>query len=542
MTGVLLHSGNLQDYTALGDEGQPIHAVATQIREVIRLRVSPAAAQSLAIPRINESRSTVDWYASESGTVVPWSAATEIERAYALECLEGYKTEVTAALSTLSGVSERERQVIQNLKDKIFTHPANNCVFLVNGNPVLTFWGFYAGQAAPVDPFSDLRATPGAPAAVAAAAPGVATSAPVVTRRRPWWFWLLLLLLLLLLLFLLLRGCSWRSDPVVPGAQVTPLVPVDERNRSDLAVLEPADEPIESIESVELERQDRALRDVVPRTGVTVERRVRDGKVEIDRVDGALATDEPIVELPSDAQVLDGPGALVDEPVIDGSVVDEQATVEQTLLPDGSEVNEQNVAADSDAQTRADAAQAIDPASPDGSPDEPASQGAAPTVTPPEIALDPSDPSDPAAAPDTQSQTQATGERQAPALGPRIAIPTDAARSGSVSFTDGRWRAAGGLQDSATGKPVQLWYEFKDGKGSVTVDKGAGVRCQTSATSQMQGDRLLIAPAPAVAPCADGSSLQLPTIECVPDAAGPANCQGVAADGSPLPIIIRQSP
>ena len=532
MTGVLLHSGNLQDYTALGDEGQPIHAVATQIREVIRLRVSPAAAQSLAIPRINENRSTVDWYASESGTVVPWSAATEIERAYALECLEGYRTEVTAGLTTLSGVSERERQVIQNLKDKIFTHPANNCVFLVNGKPVLTFWGFYAGQAPPVDPFSDLRA---APAAVATAAPGVVASAPVVTRRRPWWFWLLLLLLLLLLLFLLLRGCSSRTDPVVPGA-VTPLVPVEEPDRSDLAVLEPADEPIESIESVELERQKRVPRDVdvVPRTGVTTERRVRDGEIEIDRLDSsidrALATDEPIVELPSDAQVLDAPAALSDEPIIDGSVVDEQPALDQTLLPDGSEVNEQSVLADSELETSADAA--------DDSVD-PGNQDTAPTVTPPEIAVDPPES---AAAPDAQTQTPATDGPQTPALGSRIAIPSDAARSGSVSFTDGRWRAAGGLQDSATGKPVQLWYEFKDGKGNVTVDKGGGVRCQTSATSQMQGDRLLIAPAPAIAPCADGTSLQLPTIECVPDPAGPANCQGVAADGSPLPIIIRQSP
>jgi len=526
MTGVLLNSGNLQDYTALGDEGQPIHAVATQIREVIRMRVSAAAANSLAIPRINENRSSVDWYAGESGTVVPWAAASEIERAYALECLDQYKQAVTEGLSTISGVSERERQVILNLKDKIFTHPTNNCVFLVNGNPVLTFWGFYAGQAPAPDPFSDLRASPVAsamPASVPPVAPVAALA--LAPKRRPWWLWLLLLLLLLALLFFLLRGCS-QSSPELPLAPVTAPA-IDEPVAPRVERLAP--EPTESIEpepekTLEpIDERERRVR--VPGASVQTDRLIERSEPErsigrLDGVNGIDSIDETLVPL-----------TPLEPPLPDSDA--------DTLLPDGSLVTEDTLIDRSDNL-------AIDPSQAELPVDE-----LAQTPEVPEVPTDLTAPLDPTLVPDTSSPSQGEpvqSDQRSPApepqaaVGPRIDIPSDAVRSGSVSFTDGRWRAAGGLQDSATGKPVQLWYEFKDGKGTVTVDKGAGVLCQTNASSQMQGERLLIAPSPAVAQCADGTALELPTIECAPQSNGPANCQGVAADGTPLPIIIRQSP
>ena len=121
-------------------------------------------------------------------------------------------------------------------------------------------------------------------------------------------------------------------------------------------------------------------------------------------------------------------------------------------------------------------------------------------------------------------------------------IPADAAQTGSVAFLDGRWRAAGGLQDAKTGKPVRLWYNFRDGKGTVTIEKAEGVRCQSNASSRMDNGKLLIVGDGGVAQCTDGTSMALPTIACAPGQNGQADCTGVSSDGKPLPIMIRQSP
>jgi hypothetical protein len=89
---------------------------------------------------------------------------------------------------------------------------------------------------------------------------------------------------------------------------------------------------------------------------------------------------------------------------------------------------------------------------------------------------------------------------------------------------------------------VRLLYDFKDGKGKVTVEKSGGVRCQTNASSQMTGGQLVISGDARAAQCSDGTTMALPTISCTPNQSGQANCTGVASDGNPLPIMIRQSP
>lgn len=499
MTGVLLNSGDLQKYSPLGDEGQPVYSVATQLREVIRARVGSAAANCLAIPKVNESRSSVDWYASQNGAVVPWSAATPEEQAAALASLDRYKLAVLTSLGAISGVSGREQQIIQSLKDKVFTHPDNSCVFLVNGEPVLTFWGFHIGEAPLADPFFNLRPPPPAVAAavppVVGAAAGVGAGAAVIAaKRRPWWHWLLLALLLLALLFLLLRACAPSGSINLPGFPAVSVSP-----KIDLPAI-----------------------DLNPNLDLTVaERELRQGRIDlVGRAAGDVNIAVPDISGSLGAVTVDSVTSGI-TPL--GSDTGTEPIVDHTLMPPllpgiGTQAETPAVVAD---QSPVDQA-AMNQTAPDQN-------------TPPDVAAPV-----PIPTPDVTAGAAPGGAQ--PPLGQAMQIPSDAVQSGSVSFLDGRWRAAGGIQDANTGQPVRLLYDFKDGKGAVTVEKSGGVRCQTNASSQMTGAQLVISGDGGAAQCSDGSTMALPTITCTPNQSGQANCTGVASDGKPLPIMIRQSP
>lgn len=123
--------------------------------------------------------------------------------------------------------------------------PDENFVYLVDGRPVLTFWGFiHAGaersrqplhclypRTAPIaEPVATPPVPPAAPIAPAAAAAAVAPAAAVA--RLPWWRnwrWLLPLLLLLALLLLLLfglRGCIPGVNLSGPGIRTLAAIPL----------------------------------------------------------------------------------------------------------------------------------------------------------------------------------------------------------------------------------------------------------------------------------------------------------------------------
>ncbi len=504
MTGVLLNSGDLQKYQPLGDEGQPVYSVATQLREVIRARVGADAANCLAIPKVNETGSTVDWYAPQGGMVVPWSAATPEEQATAVASLDRFKQAVTTSLGAVSGVSGREQQIIQSLKDKVFTHPDNACVFLVNGEPVLTFWGFHVGEAPSPDPFYHLRPAPavvaGAPVASAAgigAGAATATTAAAVTTvaRRPWWHWLLLALLLLLLLFLLLRACAPAGTINLPGLQGVAVSPT----------IDPPNAPAIGRDSnVDVIVRERDLtQNRIDLTGQAV----GDVNMASPNVSGSIAV------VPTDSETavaVDGLGTAKPTDESQASIDSAQGldpAVDHTLMPDPPAPNvDSSTEASAEQETRA-----VDQTAMPAVPVPNATAGTQPSVA-------------------------------TPPLGQAMQIPSGAVQSGSVSFLDGRWRAAGGLQDANTGQPVRLFYDFKDGKGAVTVEKSGGVRCQSNASSEMTGGQLVIAGNAGVAKCSDGTTMALPTISCTPNASGQTNCTGVSSDGKPLPIMIRQSP
>ena len=63
-SGPLLKSGNLRDYTALGEIGQPVYAAADQIRTAVLHQIGRDAADLFAVPKFDAVGRNIDWYAT----------------------------------------------------------------------------------------------------------------------------------------------------------------------------------------------------------------------------------------------------------------------------------------------------------------------------------------------------------------------------------------------------------------------------------------------------------------------------------------------
>ncbi|KDD66553.1 hypothetical protein V466_24885 [Pseudomonas mandelii PD30] len=452
MRGALLRSGKSGSFTALGETGQPVYRAALQLREAIR-RKNPEMVDHLAIPQSDELGNQIDWYSGLDGDVIPWSSATEEERAPARRQLESLKTALEELSQRFLGTDSGEQQqgdkaVFGKLLKRVIHFPDENFVYLVQGKPVLTFWGFEHAGTGNRDPLHCLYQVPPAFTLppVVEAAPVVAPVVPVVAR--PWWrrwWWLLLLPFLLLLLWLLLglRGC-------VP----IPLVAVDLLPEGIVPVEKQLEEPHLTGNATTLNG--------VPVTGTVVGSTTGTGTA----VTGTHDVEAPAVEgKEADA----APADLAKDPAKD--------------------------AANDPTQ---DAAK--DPAA-EAPPAPPENKTAPPDITSPEA------------------------EKSAAAKpGPPLSIPPDAA-DGAAKFLDGQFRAGAGIQDSRTGKPLRLEYQLKDGKGEVTVHQADGTKCTGPVSATMKGGSLAI-DSQGQAVCGDGSTYDMPKVNCRKGATTVADCTG----------------
>ena len=171
MAKTLLRSGNLDDYQAVGGGGQAVFDSALQIRETLRLRKQQAMVDCLAIPQINDNGDRVDWYSPVEGKAVAWKTADEEARFRALRYL-GSTLENAAALSRKSLQSGKTSlQLFGSLLEKAIQFPGENHVFLVDGKPVITFWGFVNLNENPRDDVLDCLRLADIPPVVTVAEP-----------------------------------------------------------------------------------------------------------------------------------------------------------------------------------------------------------------------------------------------------------------------------------------------------------------------------------------------------------------------------------
>lgn len=164
MAKTLLRSGSLDDFQVVGGGGQTVFHSALQVRETLRLRQQQGLVDCLAIPQVNDEGDRVDWYSPVSGTVVAWKAADSAERSRALDRLEALLASANALSQKCRQSPKTAQQLFGALLEKALQFPGENHLFLVDGKPVICFWGFVnLNEGAREDVFDCLRATPPEP-------------------------------------------------------------------------------------------------------------------------------------------------------------------------------------------------------------------------------------------------------------------------------------------------------------------------------------------------------------------------------------------
>lgn len=215
----------------LGVRGDPLHAVAAQLRAVIRRRLGDGAAGLLAEPQLRESGDGIDWYADPGGAVCRLSDLDAVAQEAALRTVDHHLESIRELGGQLQASASEEARLVGQSLVLATRRPSDDFVFLVGDLPVIVAWGYEADAAASLSGF----ALPAAPSPrLPPIASAVLTSAPAVPARLGWGPWLgallfgLLLLLLLLLTSWLLRACA----PVDPSLSVamteTPAPPAPE--------------------------------------------------------------------------------------------------------------------------------------------------------------------------------------------------------------------------------------------------------------------------------------------------------------------------
>ncbi len=579
MTGPLLRSGTLTAFHPLGAVGNPVYLAAAQLRAAIGRRLGPELADSFAIPQRNEDGDTIDWYAPKPGTVVPWSAASSDERAEAQRQLIETRSRIEELGGAMQRESDAERQVFGRLLAHVTSFPDETHIYLVDGRPVITFWGFVLDRASVgTDPLLNLDLL---------AAPPAASTQPS-RWRIPWWAWVLALLALALLGGLLaLRACQPVSAPTAVGgpgsglpAETAEAEPPPEDEVRHL--VDPDQEERPTIEEAEDKpgSQERVL--LPPRDIVPVERRT-----SVTDVDAAGAGPIPDVEgtaVPSgdavdpatgevdavlDGEALSGAGDAEGESSVAEPVVDTAADVPAAEGgKDPAEPVDTAEAGTPGSEEMPVESEPVTEAGSDGSAEDAVQPPAVPTEDTDQASPDAearsdeqseskpqADPSDDKVETDPAGDAESAAEKSERAGAEGTDPVADAARGAAdaaaaagssstgaaptVRWLSTGWRSATSLQDPKTGLPIQMDYQLKDGAGKVRLKRHDGSVCEGGASALVRDGKLVIDSSGNIV-CADGTNFGRPKVECEPGKDGKASCRGSYPGGESFSIDMKE--
>ena len=220
--------------------GDPVWRAAGQLRTAIAARLSRKHADLLAIPEVDPTGQRIDWYAPFEGEARKLGDLSEAERAPILDEVHRLHGEIAGLADSMEAPqrSSAERNFARLLRHAL-TAPGEDALYIVDGKPVMTFWGFSADAALPGVFLASPPVAPRPAVGGRTISEAVLASAPAVVAtgtRSVWWQWLLLGVLLMLLLAVL----AWLVRPYLP--HIEPSLEAEARDRAlSLAVRQPLD-------------------------------------------------------------------------------------------------------------------------------------------------------------------------------------------------------------------------------------------------------------------------------------------------------------
>jgi hypothetical protein len=216
-----LISAALSDHEALGVGGDPIYRAAEQIRTLLHKELGESVSQVFAVPVRNDKTNQIDWYSSVNGDILSFNQLSPEQQS-------SVKTKITECFSQIDTFRDRLRNEIgtdaaktyASLLDSAKSFPSDDQIFVIDGKPVITFWGFKESLLSKAD---GSKAQLGIPVLPPLTGSGVGSETintnganasliqPAEPKKSVWQrygWWLVLAILLLLGIPAILKSCS----------------------------------------------------------------------------------------------------------------------------------------------------------------------------------------------------------------------------------------------------------------------------------------------------------------------------------------------
>ncbi len=154
---ILLSSSSFDGLREIGGFGQPLHTLYPQIRAVLASELEPDAAWLLAEPVVDRVNNRIDWYTEgdPEDKPVALSDLPDEQRQPLRARIEDLLSRGRALAERYATTEEVRLNQLGAILRAVLAAPAETGVFLVNGRPVLTGWGF-----APDRPWSEPTGSP----------------------------------------------------------------------------------------------------------------------------------------------------------------------------------------------------------------------------------------------------------------------------------------------------------------------------------------------------------------------------------------------
>lgn len=467
--GPLIISEPLQRYRALGMAGDPVWRAAGQLRTAIAARLSRRHADLLAIPEVDPTGQRIDWYAPFDGAVRKLADLEESERNAILADVHRLHGEITSLADSMDTPqrSGAERNFARLLRHAL-TAPGEDTLYVVDGKPVMTFWGFSADAALPGVFLASPPVVPHPVPRGPLAADAVLVSAPAVGMgtRSAWWQWALLALLLLAILMLL----AWLVRPYLP--HIEPWLEAEARDRAlSLSVRQPMELQKARVDTLQQDNENL-------------------------RLELARLTDEASRRGGDCAAAILVPGGIVPGGVVVGG--DSNTPIERSAGPDTPP-------------------NGPDMANKDAGKDAGKDQGKGPD----DKQVDKGDGKGPDGQDKGKDKNTAAKDEPKP-----MVVPPEAKQKQDLAFLKGDWRSRNGLASASGERDLRPNYTLDDkGKGKVSFTQKNGTTCEAPAEAKWDGSKLVIEEK-ANPKCTDGKTYARNTVNCEVGQDGAAKCTG----------------
>ncbi|HTE83066.1 MAG TPA: SrfA family protein [Reyranella sp.] len=492
MAGPLLSSEPLQRYRALGLAGDPVWRAARQLRAAITQRLSAEHADLLAIPEVDPSGRSIDWYAPFDGEVRRLADLGDAERAAVQDKVRRlHEGLVGLAVSMEEPTRSGAERNFARLLRHALTAPGEETLYVVDGKPVMTFWGFSADAALPgvflptAPPAPPPPPAAAIPRAVMASMPAAAMMAAPGTRST-WWQWLLLALLLLLLL----AGLAWVLRPYLPHLE--PRLEAEARDRAlAFSVHQPTE--LQQVRFTTLQQDNEQLRlELAKLTD------------EVARKGGDCAAG---VLLPGGVVV--GSGAPIER-----SAGPDDKAAGVSVAEKANEKGPSDKSPNGDKSPSGDKSPNLDDKNAKG-PDDKGPDGKGPGGP------------DKAMADKNGADKNGADKNNAKKDEPKpMVVPPEAKQKQDLAFMKGDWRSRTGLVTASGEKDIRPSYTLDDkGKGKVSFTQQNGTTCEAPAEARWDSGKLMIEEK-SNPKCTDGRTYARNTVNCEVDKDGVAQCKG----------------